>query len=57
MVCSGMINIYKIQNRRKCAACLQEWDYTLLTVADPLTVLLQLAEAVRANRFPGVGSF
>ena len=25
----------------------QEWDYTVLTVADPLTRLLQLAEEVR----------
>lgn len=27
---------------------MQEWDYTLLTVADPLTQLLKLAETVRA---------
>ena len=26
---------------------MQEWDYSVLTVADPLTKLLQLAEKVR----------
>lgn len=29
------------------AGAVQEWDYTLLTVADPLTGLLDLAETVR----------
>ena len=32
-----------------CFWFLQEWDYAVLTVADPLTRLLQLAEAVRAS--------
>ena len=31
-----------------CSWSWQEWDYTVLTVADPLTRLLQLAEAVRS---------
>ena len=28
---------------------LQEWDYTVLTVADPLTKLLAFAETVRTQ--------
>ena len=27
---------------------MQEWDYAVLTVAEPLTKVLQLAEAVRS---------
>lgn len=30
-----------------CASCMQEWDYTVLNVADPLTKLLDIAQSVR----------
>ena len=35
---------------------LQEWDYTVLTVADPLTRVLELAESVRISTPQAVSS-
>lgn len=44
---SGQPTATIVHLRRKHHMCLQEWDYMVLTVADPLTRLLELAETVR----------
>lgn len=36
-----------IKGTMKFDLCLQEWDYAVLTVADPLTTLLDLSAMVR----------